>query len=547
MKTIKTKLLAILLLSLSIVMVAVVWGGISLSILIDEYQSLIDHESKNQYEISIVEKNFKTQVQEWKNVLLRGKDPDQLDKYWNKFQKQEQQIQADIKRLHEILILEVKSNPHYQGSNVDVLLAQFIKAHQVLGGAYREGYKQFTQANFDSSVGDKAVSGIDRAPSKLLKDLSSKLHDIMQNAATAELEHSQSVILRTVVLLIIGVILALFIFSILANRKIVQPVLTLTNSISHLANSDYSQEISYENSDEIGSLANSSRLLQQNMKEILSTLIQSSELASTAATHLSGSSSDAKKATLNQQIQTEQVATAMNQMSATVHEVAKSAEAAATSAEQASEMAKKGHHVVGETIGSIHSLAEEVEKTSAVIEALAEDSQSIGSILDVIRGIAEQTNLLALNAAIEAARAGDQGRGFAVVADEVRSLAKITQESTAEIQNMIEKLQAGSNDAVTVLISSKSRAQQCVDHAAGAESALNDIEVAIDEINNMNILIASASKEQSSVAEEINKNVIEINRSSEITVENVTSIEGASSEVAELSLQFNSITQKFTV
>ncbi|MEH6472895.1 MAG: methyl-accepting chemotaxis protein [Halopseudomonas sp.] len=276
------------------------------------------------------------------------------------------------------------------------------------------------------------------------------------------------------------------------------------------------------------------------MSGIISTLIAAAEKASEAGHYLADSSSKARETVSEQQLQTDQVATAMNQMTATVQEVAQAAD----------QQAKSGHAVVNGTIESINTLASEVERASGVIEALAQDSNSIGGILDVIRGIAEQTNLLALNAAIEAARAGEQGRGFAVVADEVRSLAKRTQESTEEIQQMIEKLQAGAGDAVAVMESGKTQAQQSVEKAAETGEALASIKqaiAAIAAINDMNIHIASASEEQSSVAEEINQNVVAISHSTDVTVENSAAIENVSREVAELSRQFHDITGRFKV
>ncbi|EPJ43058.1 MAG: hypothetical protein OFPI_44700 [Osedax symbiont Rs2] len=534
-------------LSLGVVLTMVIWGVSSLWGQINEYQGLIEHEATDQQQVLVVAGEFKVQVQEWKNVLLRGADDRQRDKYWTRFQNNEAKVQADATELLLTLVKEAKTDPRHQQSNAGELLAKFVKAHKAMGISYRNGYNAFVAANYDSSVGDKAVSGIDREPAKLLAMVATELNVLMQDASKDAFEHSQDVILTTVISVAFGIIAAIALFLTLAGRMIIEPVRALTKSISHLANSDYSQEIAFVSKDEIGSLADSARLMQENMKSILSTLMQSANQAENAASHLSSSSADARKTATDQQLQTEQVAAAVHQMSTTVQEVAKSAQIAASSVQEADGLAKDGHIVVNETVEAINKLAAEVEQTSVVIESLAQDSQSIGSILDVIRGIADQTNLLALNAAIEAARAGDQGRGFAVVADEVRSLAKRTQESTSEIQAMIEKLQAGAVDAVAILVSGKEQTKECVTKAALTDIALNDIEQAVTAIKDMTVHIASASEEQSAVAEEINQSVIAINRSTEVTVENVAGIENASEEVNAMSKEFHRITSNFKV
>ncbi len=214
----------------------------------------------------------------------------------------------------------------------------------------------------------------------------------------------------------------------------------------------------------------------------------------------------------SQQHEVELVATAMNEMSATVQEVAQNASNAAVAATSADDQAQQGKQVVTATIEAIDNLANGVEQASGAIDTVENDSETISTVLDVIRGIADQTNLLALNAAIEAARAGEQGRGFAVVADEVRSLAARTQESTQEIQGMIERLQSGTQSAAKLMADSKVMAKEAVEQAAEAGSALEIITGAVDTINMMNSQIATASEQQSIVAEEINQNIVRISQ-----------------------------------
>ncbi len=237
---------------------------------------------------------------------------------------------------------------------------------------------------------------------------------------------------------------------------------------------------------------------------------------------------------MRQRNETEMVATAMNEMTASVHEVSRNAASGASVAQATAVKSQEGSQVVQNTISGINTLADNVSRASDVIHALEKDSDSIGSVLDVIQGIAEQTNLLALNAAIEAARAGEQGRGFAVVADEVRSLASRTQDSTQEIQAIIEKLQARSKQAVTVMDEGQKQAQVSVELAQAAGEALSEISSGIEELDRVSTQIAVAAEEQGTVAEEINRNVVNIN---DVSVQNADAANLSSSTSQDLSSQ----------
>jgi methyl-accepting chemotaxis protein len=204
-----------------------------------------------------------------------------------------------------------------------------------------------------------------------------------------------------------------------------------------------------------------------------------------------------------------------------------------------------GRNVMLHTLKTIEALAQEVENSAQVISRLSEDSTQIGSVLDVIRGIAEQTNLLALNAAIEAARAGDQGRGFAIVADEVRTLASRTQASTLEIQSMIERLQTDASNAVKAMQQGQVQAQQGLSQAAQAENALQTISQSVTRINDMNIQIATAAEEQSSMAEEINRNIVNISQSADATAEGAKQTASAGDELAKLAARLQNLVGQF--
>ncbi len=308
------------------------------------------------------------------------------------------------------------------------------------------------------------------------------------------------------------------VMTVLLARSIVAPIRRVTLSFEDIAEGDGNLDVQLpdEGSDETARLG---RAFNRFIERIRDTVEQVAIAATRLAPAVENFSAGAEKThhgMLQQQRETEQIAAAVNEMSATVHEVASNTSLAAEAANQADQDTAKGKQVVGRTVQAINDVASEMERIAEVIARVNDDSQRIGSVLDVIVGIAEQTNLLALNAAIEAARAGEQGRGFAVVADEVRTLAQRTQSSTEEIRAMIEGLQGSAHEAVGVIEEGRQSTVVSVEQASNAGQALDAILQAVDTINAMNTQIATASEEQSAVADEINHNISRIN---EVTVQ----------------------------
>jgi len=412
-------------------------------------------------------------------------------------------------------------------------LESIDRTPQALANAWN-GYK----------VGASPFANSARASFKQLVTRQDEIRDDLQKramGAISEMEVTTAIVGGTFLLLTAA-------FIILINKDIVNSIEVVKKKVEFIeVNSDLTQRISVKGDDELGQLS-------ESLNNMLSTFQSSIETVSVTSSKLSVTAEQVAQTTIttadsvsSQQSELNLVATAMNEMTSTVMEVAKNANTAESFAMSSDTEAQEGKVVVQTTIDTIQTLASEIKSASLIIDGLKEDSNQIGTILDVIKSIAEQTNLLALNAAIEAARAGEQGRGFAVVADEVRSLASRTQSSTEEIQKMIEKLQNGTNEAVSAMQDSQLYVEQGVNSAESAGLALDSITQSVSAISDMNTQIATAAEEQSKVSEEININIVNINDAAEITSRGASSTSQDSKEVATHSQDLAQIVSKFII
>jgi methyl-accepting chemotaxis protein len=488
---------------------------------INAYSDLLENEIRFEREIKDLNYLFKLQVQEWKNLLLRGADAEKNQKYWSEFGKLDQQIN----RATEELLPQIKEyEKPYQ------IISEFYVQHKQLLALYEKGKIDFTKANFDHKVGDAAVTGIDRIPSQLLNDASTEIAKIAKETNEKITAHSTVVINWTLIALVVMSAGIFFGTRFFVNSSLIQPLLLICSHLSELSNGKFKNKLQLESTDELGAVNKSINQLQDAIISMLTTLKTSSKLLTDSAYSLTDINRSVEATTRDTNLSTDQIAAAINEMAMTVQEVASNASNAARSATSADDDSKKSLSVMNNAISSIRILSDDVDKVSAAMNKLEEDTTRIGGVLDVIKNVAEQTNLLALNAAIEAARAGEQGRGFAVVADEVRSLAKRTQESTAEIQQIIEAVQSGAISATNAMRSSQGKTKQTTELAIQAGEGIKSISEQISLIQSMNTQIATAAEEQSYASEEINRNVVRVVELIESNSSNIIQ----SSEIAAL-------------
>ncbi|OOZ41232.1 hypothetical protein BOW53_04435 [Solemya pervernicosa gill symbiont] len=347
---------------------------------------------------------------------------------------------------------------------------------------------------------------------------------------------------------LIGTVLALLVsaaIGIVGIQLVMRPMQHAIEEARSIVSNPVAQQVYTGQRGEGGEVRLAIKLVRSQLKAVLGRISDAVKQLETTSQSLSGNVTLTKAGVSHQESETNLVATAVTELAASALEVARNAQNAAEGTQVASQDADNGRRVVSETIDTISELAKEVERSSEVIQKLQSDSEEIGTVLDVIRGIAEQTNLLALNAAIEAARAGEQGRGFAVVADEVRNLASRTSSATLEIQEMIERLQTGTGEAVTVMNSGREKAQRGVERAAEAGASLDTITQAVSNINDMNAQIANAANEQSTVVEEINEHVNTISEVNELTVDSMESTAQTSDQIEQMAKNLQLLSKQF--
>ncbi|MEB0044762.1 MULTISPECIES: methyl-accepting chemotaxis protein [unclassified Pseudomonas] len=405
--------------------------------------------------------------------------------------------------------------------------------------AYRAAVSQFRDSQLASAAALKRMS----EQGDIMLDVSKKLTVSQTVVRDTDADHAKSLLLMSSVLaLVFGLLAALAI-----TRQIVIPLSQTLNVAERVAAGDLTHNLVSLRKDELGQLQRAMQSMTVGLRELIGGISQGVTQIASAAQALSAVTEQTSAGVNSQKIETDQVATAMHEMTATVQEVARNAEEASEAAVAADQQAREGDKVVGEAIAQIERLAKEVGNSTEAMSHLKRESDKIGSVLDVIKSVAQQTNLLALNAAIEAARAGEAGRGFAVVADEVRSLAQRTQKSTEEIEELIVGLQAGTQQVSTIMDNSRALTDSSVELTRRAGGSLENITRTVSAIQSMNQQIAAAAEQQSAVAEEINRSVLNVRDVSEQTSAASEETAASSVELARLGTQLQVLVGKFKV
>ncbi|MBV6288848.1 methyl-accepting chemotaxis protein [Pseudomonas sp. MAFF 301350] len=350
-----------------------------------------------------------------------------------------------------------------------------------------------------------------------------------------------------VIVLLVAATALTLLCAVLLTRSIVKPIDEALHAAEQIAEGNLTQTIRAEGTDEAARLLKAMAKMQHKLRDTLQQIAGSATQLASAAEELNAVTDESARGLQQQNNEIQQAATAVTEMTSAVEEVARNAVSTSEASKEATRSAGDGRDLVMETVSAIERMSADVQGTAELIGNLAGESRDIGKVLDVIRGLADQTNLLALNAAIEAARAGEAGRGFAVVADEVRALAHRTQQSTSEIERMIGSIQGGTEQAVNSMRNSTERAESTLNIARGAGLSLETITSAVAEINERNLVIASAAEEQAQVAREVDRNLVNINDLSVQSATGAHQTSAASAELSRLAVNLNGLVARFSV
>ena len=465
---------------------------------VEAYVRLLGYEVAHERSTAQIEVHFKTQVQEWKNVLLRGKDPKQLEKYWAAFQKSEREVEQNARALHA-------AHDAPGDAETRERIDAFMKAHAALGAAYRKGYDAFVAAGFDASVGDQAVQGADRPPSKLLAEMVAA--NVKDQAAANERVSAQArqATLWSLALMLASCVLAA-VLAWLVTRSLTQPIASAVKVAETVASGDLTSHIEVVGRDESAQLLAALKRMNDSLVNIVGQVRDASESIATGSSQIATGNADLSQRTEEQASNLQQTAASMEQLTATVKQNADTAMTATRLAGSASSVAEEGGSVVSRVV---HTMGD-----------INASSKRIADIIGVIDGIAFQTNILALNAAVEAARAGEQGRGFAVVAGEVRSLAQRSAQAAKEIKGLIGE-SVGKVEAGTRLV-------------GDAGQTMDSIVSQVRRVSDLISQISAASTEQSGGIGQIGDAVQQLDH---VTQQNAALVEQSAAAAESLKQQ----------
>ena len=468
--------------------------------------------------------------------LLTNREPDVQQKTLDTFELRDQQIRA-AQAIYEKLIDSREERAAYD---------EYVS----LLGQYRQietRMKSLSQTNqveaLRTLINSELLSNSEQVNAVLARLLD--INNKMALVTNQEAKDQYDLAFKLVVGLLILATALTVLFAWLLTRSITLPISQALEAAEEVAEGNLTRPIKVDGNDEAGRLLAAMAKMQDKLRDTLQRIAGSATQLASAAEELNAVTDESARGLTQQNNEIEQAATAVNEMTSAVEEVARNAVSTSEASRNATTSAGDGHDLVQETVSAIERMSGDVQATATLIGDLANESRDIGKVLDVIRGLADQTNLLALNAAIEAARAGEAGRGFAVVADEVRALAHRTQQSTSEIERMIGSIQAGTEHAVDSMRNSTERAESTLNIAKGAGLSLDTINTAIVEINERNLVIASAAEEQAQVAREVDRNLVNIRDLSVQSATGASQTSAASNELSRLAVDLNGMVGRF--
>lgn len=533
--------------AIPLMVIVIVFSTVTvLNVIKSNAQAAINHELNNvvQPVLDNLEDGYRDiyQVISSAQGLLLAKDQAAID--YQKFEFKDNAYKA-VPRFESVLTLYSAGvlDPSSRGEVTKLVdaMSKWVALHEPLFADPENAH----QYNIDYSPALDAEFAIIREQLRSARSLIEAKQIELRKQANESIESSKMIIEIGMGVAILAAIFALW----LSNRFIVKPIQNVEKAMAEIASGDgdLSQRMNVEGSDEIARLSSAFNQFVGKIHVTIEQVIITSNAVRAEMENIKSLTQGVAEFSSNQHKESEVVAAAVHEMQATSEAVSGNALEAASASHTANREVESADKTLGLTVSSIERLAHDIENASGVVHELDSDVKNIASILGVIRGIAEQTNLLALNAAIEAARAGEQGRGFAVVADEVRALASKTQDSTGEIQSMIERLEVGAKQAVGVMNESKISGEKTIVQAGTAASSLSEIRNSIGMMNEMNTQIATAASQQSQVSEEVNKNVQCIAESTMQMVEMASSAENACMALAEQCEALDSLVSQFEV
>ncbi len=481
-------------------------GGIyALNTALDRFNRDVAASIEHERAAREIDSHFKTQVQEWKNTLLRSSDPVQRDRFWVAFGKNELEIAKRTRALIEALP-EDKSRE---------LAQQFLAAHEAMGARYVKGYNAFQAANFDHTVGDKAVQGVDREPSRLARELAEQIsqdaHAMQVQAARAGERATWISLALMAGLAVLGMAVAVFI-----SRSVVAPISAAVAVANRVAAGDLSTPVVVRGRDEMAEMMRALASMSEALVRVIGQVRVSIDGIGTASTQIAGGNQDLSQ-------RTEQTASNLEETAASMEEITSTVRQSADAAQQA-------QAVVQTATGAARQGGEVMQRMVATMGEINTSSQRIADIIGVIDSIAFQTNILALNAAVEAARAGEQGRGFAVVASEVRSLAGRSAEAAKEIKGLISD-SVGKVDDGTRLVADAGTAMEAIVHNVA------NVQAIIGEISN-------AAREQAEGIDQVN---VAVSQLDQMTQQNAALVEESAAAADSLKQQAAGLAQAISV